>query len=92
MGRAGAAGADHRHRRHGTDRPVTRAAMVEISQRDFVRVLQAKGVPFWRIQLRHILQQAMLPVMTILGLRIGWISAARSRSNMSSPGRGSVRC
>jgi len=71
---------------------VTRAAMVEISGRDFVRVLQAKGLPFWRIQLRHVLQQAMLPVMTILGLRIGWIlgGAVTVEYVFARPGLGSL--
>ena len=71
---------------------VTRASMVEIAGRDFVRVLHAKGVPFWRIQLRHVLQQALLPVMTILGLRIGWIlgGAVTVEYVFARPGLGSL--
>lgn len=71
---------------------VTRAAMIEIAGRDFVRVLQAKGLSFWRIQLRHVLQQALLPVMTILGLRIGWIlgGAVTVEYVFARPGLGSL--
>lgn len=52
---------------------VTRIAMIEASQRDFVLLLHAKGLPNWRIQLFHVLRHALIPVVTILALRIGWI-------------------
>lgn len=52
---------------------VTRIAMLETAQKDFVLLLHAKGLPARRIQLRHVLRHALLPVVTILGLRIGWI-------------------
>jgi len=52
---------------------VTRAAMAEVAGRDFVLLLHAKGLPRWRIQLRYVLRQALLPVVTILGLRIGLV-------------------
>jgi len=52
---------------------VTRVAMIEASQRDFVMLLHAKGMPPMRIQLRHVLRHALIPVVTILSLRIGWV-------------------
>ena len=52
---------------------VTRIAMLETAQKDFVLLLHAKGLPVLRIQIRHVLRHALLPVVTILGLRIGWI-------------------
>lgn len=52
---------------------VTRVAMIEASQRDFVMLLHAKGMHPMRIQLRHVLRHALIPVVTILALRIGWI-------------------
>lgn len=52
---------------------VTRVAMIEASQRDFVMLLHAKGLSPLRIQLRHVLRHALIPVVTILALRIGWI-------------------
>jgi len=52
---------------------VTRVAMLETAQKDFVFLLHAKGVPHRSIQVRHILRHAMIPVITIVGLRIGWI-------------------
>jgi ABC-type dipeptide/oligopeptide/nickel transport system permease component len=52
---------------------VTRVAMLETAQKDFVLLLHAKGLPARRIQLRHVLRHALMPVITILSLRIGWI-------------------
>jgi ABC-type dipeptide/oligopeptide/nickel transport system permease component len=52
---------------------VTRIAMLETAGKDFVLLLHAKGLPARRIQLRHVLRHALLPVVTILGLRIGWV-------------------
>ena len=52
---------------------VTRVAMIEAGQRDFVMLLHAKGMAPLRIQLFHVLRHALIPVVTILALRIGWV-------------------
>ena len=52
---------------------ITRVAMIEAAGRDFVLLLHAKGLSPLRIQLRHVLRHALIPVVTILALRIGWI-------------------
>lgn len=52
---------------------VTRVAMVEAAGRDFVLLLHAKGLSPNHIRLRHVLRHAMIPVVTILALRIGWV-------------------
>lgn len=52
---------------------VTRVAMIDTVGRDFVLLLHAKGLPPGRILWRHVLRHAMIPVVTILALRIGWI-------------------
>lgn len=52
---------------------VTRVAMIDIAQKDFILLLHAKGLPNWRIQIFHILRHALIPVITVLALRIGWI-------------------
>ncbi len=71
---------------------VTRAAMLDIARRDFVMMLHAKGLSPWRIHLRHVLRHAMLPVVTILGLRIGWIlgGAVTIEYVFARPGLGSL--
>ena len=52
---------------------VTRVAMIDAAGRDFVMLLHAKGLHPLRIQLRHVLRHALIPVVTILALRIGWV-------------------
>lgn len=52
---------------------VTRVAMLDATRRDFVLLLHAKGMHPLRVQLRHVLRHALIPVVTILSLRIGWI-------------------
>lgn len=52
---------------------ITRVSMIEAAGRDFVTLLHAKGLSPLRIQLRHVLRHALIPVVTILALRIGWI-------------------
>ncbi|KQY27833.1 ABC transporter permease [Rhizobium sp. Root483D2] len=52
---------------------VTRIAMIETAREDFVMLLYAKGVSRWTIQIRHVLRHALIPVVTILSLRIGLI-------------------
>lgn len=52
---------------------VTRISMIEIAREDFVMLLHAKGLSRWTIQIRHILRHALIPVVTILSLRIGLI-------------------
>lgn len=50
---------------------MTRAAMLEISRMDFVKTARAKGLSRGVIQRRHILRNALLPVVTLAGLQAG---------------------
>lgn len=52
---------------------VTRVALIEAMGRDFVLLLHAKGLPPGRILFGHVLRHALIPVVTILALRIGWV-------------------
>jgi peptide/nickel transport system permease protein len=45
-----------------------RSAMLDVSGRDFVRTARAKGASESRVLLRHILRNALLPIVTLLGL------------------------
>jgi ABC-type dipeptide/oligopeptide/nickel transport system permease component len=71
---------------------VTRVSMIEAAGRDFVTLLHAKGLSPLRIQLRHVLRHAMIPVVTILSLRIGWIlgGAVIVEVVFARPGLGSL--
>ncbi len=48
-----------------------RAAMIEVQGQDFVRTATAKGVRPGRIARRHVLRNALLPVVTMLGVKVG---------------------
>lgn len=50
---------------------LTRAAMLEVASQDFVRTARAKGVPEGAVQRRHILRNALLPVITVAGIQLG---------------------
>ncbi len=71
---------------------VTKVSMIEIGRQDFVMLLRAKGVSEGRIRISHVLRHAMVPVISILGLRIGWIlgGAITVEVVFARPGLGSL--
>lgn len=50
---------------------ITRAAVQEVSNEDFVRTAEAKGMTRQVVTRRHIMRNALLPVITIIGLQTG---------------------
>lgn len=52
---------------------MTRASMLEMSRLDFVKTARAKGLKNRVIQRRHVLRNALLPVITLAGLQAGQI-------------------
>lgn len=50
---------------------MTRASVLEVLERDFVRTARAKGVSRNRILSRHVVRNALVPVVTVLGLQMG---------------------
>lgn len=50
---------------------MTRAAVLDVSTRDYVRTARAKGLTPRRIAMHHVLRNALVPVVTLLGLQIG---------------------
>lgn len=51
----------------------TRAAVLEIRSNDFIRTARAKGVPPRRLQFRHVLRNALVPIVTMTGLQFGYL-------------------
>lgn len=49
----------------------TRAAVIEVMGSDFVRTARAKGLPAWRVNLKHVLRNAMVLILTTAGLQFG---------------------
>jgi peptide/nickel transport system permease protein len=50
---------------------MTRASVLDIAGRDFIRTTRAMGVARRRILLQHVLRNALMPVVTVLGLQLG---------------------
>jgi len=48
---------------------VTRSAVLEVMREDFVRTARAKGLSRRQVLWRHVLRNAMIPVLTIMGLQ-----------------------
>lgn len=51
----------------------TRGAMLEVLNQDFVRTARAKGVAERAVLYRHALRNALIPVITVIGLNIGFL-------------------
>jgi len=71
---------------------VTRVALLDVAREDFITLLHAKGLSRPVILFRHLLPHALLPVVTILALRIGWIlgGAVTVEFVFGRPGLGSL--
>ncbi len=53
----------------------TRSAMLEVLGEDYIRTARAKGLPPSRITYVHALRNAMIPVITVIGLLVGTLLA-----------------
>jgi dipeptide transport system permease protein len=53
----------------------TRSAMLEVLGEDYVRTARAKGLPPWRVVGLHALRNALIPVVTTIGLQVGVLMA-----------------
>lgn len=54
---------------------MTRSAMLEVIQQDYIRTAQAKGLSKRVVILKHALRNALIPVVTIIGLQFGGLMA-----------------
>jgi len=52
---------------------VTRSSMLEQLGQDYIRTLRAKGLSAWRVVWVHGLRNALIPVISLAGLRFGWL-------------------
>lgn len=51
----------------------TRTAVLDIRSNDFIRTARAKGVPPRRLQFKHVLGNALVPIVTMTGLQFGYL-------------------
>ncbi len=70
----------------------TRFSMLEVKAEDYIRTAQAKGLPDRTVTWRHVFRNAMLPVVTIIGLSIPQLVAGALfiETIYSWPGMGSL--
>ena len=54
---------------------LTRSAMLEVIDRDYITLARTKGLTERTVILKHAFRNAMIPIITILGLRIGTLLA-----------------
>jgi peptide/nickel transport system permease protein len=50
---------------------LARASMLEVSRLDFVKTARAKGLPERQVLIRHVLRNALLPIITYAGIHAG---------------------
>jgi len=50
---------------------ITRASVLDVANEDYVRTARAKGLGERRVDGRHVMRNAWLPVVTVLGLQVG---------------------
>jgi dipeptide transport system permease protein len=69
---------------------MTRSSMLEVLREDYVRTARAKGLPYWRVVLVHALRNALIPVITVIGLQVGLLlsGAILTETIFSWPGVG----
>ena len=51
----------------------TRSALIEVLSEDYVRTARAKGLPVRQVLSRHALRNALIPVVTMMGLQFGFL-------------------
>lgn len=71
---------------------MTRSSMLEVIKQDYMRTAEAKGVNILRLIFRHGLQNALIPVITIIGLQFGSLLAGAvvTETVFALPGIGSL--
>jgi len=51
---------------------MSRSSMLEVARMDYVRTARAKGVPEKDIIFKHTLKNALMPIVTLVGVNMGW--------------------
>jgi len=71
---------------------VTRSAMLDVLAEDYVRTARAKGVPWQAVVWRHALRNALIPVITVIGLYLGILigNSVLTEIVFSRPGLGKL--
>ena len=70
----------------------TRASMLDVLGDDFVRTARSKGMSEWRVVLRHALKNALIPILTVIGLTAALLvsGAVVTETVFALPGMGNL--
>lgn len=69
---------------------MTRSSLLEVMGEDYVRTAKAKGLSFYRVVFIHALRNALIPIVTVIGLLVGTLltGAVLTETIFSWPGIG----
>lgn len=69
---------------------MTRSSLLELLGQDFTRTARAKGLAEWIVIVRHVLRNALIPIITVIGLRFGYMlgGAVMTETIFAWPGLG----
>ena len=70
---------------------MTRSSLLDVLGQDFIRTARAKGLQFRTVISRHALRNALIPIVTIIGIQTGSLlsGAVLTETIFSLPGVGS---
>ena len=70
---------------------ITRSSMLEVLRQDYIRTARAKGLPPLTVHFKHALKNALIPVITVIGLQFGILmgGAILTETIFAWPGIGS---
>ena len=52
---------------------ITRASMVDVMKAPYIRTAFLKGLPYWRVVLRHAMRNALMAPITVIMLHVNWL-------------------
>ena len=52
---------------------ITRASMVEVMRSSYIRTAFLKGLPYWRIVMKHAVRNALMAPITVIMLHVNWL-------------------
>lgn len=69
---------------------MTRSSMLEVIRQDYITTARAKGLSEWIVVIKHALKNALIPIITVLGIQLGMLlgGAVLTETVFSVPGIG----
>lgn len=71
---------------------MTRSSMLDVIKQDYIRTARAKGAGAYRLIFQHCLQNAVIPIITLIGMQFGYLMAGAvvTETVYALPGLGSL--